>query len=61
MSTPRWIDELPPGEGRDRLLKTLREAAETLARLMPDIEKVVSAYVDKGTELAEKHANKEDA
>ena len=61
MSVPRWIDELPPGEERDRLIKTLREAAEALARMIPDVEKVVNAYVDKGTELAEKHANEGDA
>ncbi|MGH3996616.1 MAG: hypothetical protein ACRDTJ_04050 [Pseudonocardiaceae bacterium] len=58
--TPGWLDALPPGEGKDRLMKTLREAAEALVRIMPDVEKVVDAYVDKGTEMAEQYANEGD-
>lgn len=59
MSRYGWIDQLPPGEGRDRLIETLREMAEALIRIMPDVEKVVNAYVDKGAEMAEEHANGE--
>jgi hypothetical protein len=56
---PAWMGALSP-EDRERLLATMRPVVEKLVELMPRIEEIVEKYVDKGTELAEKHANEGD-
>lgn len=52
---PEWLNHMP-----QEFIDALGRAARELAEIMPEVEKVVNAYVDKGTELAEKHANEGD-
>lgn len=56
---PAWIGALSP-EDRERLLATLRPVAQKLVELMPLVEEVAEKYIDKGAEMAEKHANEGD-
>lgn len=53
--TPEWLNHASP-----EFIEALSGASRKLVEVMPDIERVVDEYIEKGAEMAEKHANEGD-